>query len=611
MASARFKSLLVCVCLFFSGACFAETTENRGASRSSEPQTSSGTCFFCSLPVPHNKIHLNQICGTDPFKVICENNKTGLQQKAKTNKEIIQAIEAGENKVLKSLGYKNLSDAVAKKLGESGIAIDPKKNLKFKQVLKQDAYWDISQVLKPRPNCQDAGNTFPGHTQVPANEKLNYKRDLEKKLSATREKLSTESEHLTNLRADNLEGYYTELYNLCQSGKSVDYTVISTSSAYRRFRGTCENWNKVEAEFESLSRRPDSLKQRQDIKSFVKKYSYFDRIFDNGNYIGSTSGTDNEIRILEHNLKNETELLRTRCNIMINTENTVAQKKIADLLVKVHTNKIFVDHMFDSLFKPNEVNSFRNTANAARQTVAASVNSMFPLSHGKVAVMNSIKGIQTQLPERADASLYKTTSEGQFLDDKKLNGSRQQMGLVSLFDPSLPDLKDPNAFYVPQLGNYSESISPVGAVFQKNADNPYSVFTILAHEFGHHCDANNADLNGLPLQKDYEKILSCYRKPRSLKMTESQRAEVSADYVSASAIAHQLIQVPENNRANMFIESMKVFCDYAADGSPLYFSHGSHPHPRMRVNAIFAAHPEVRKALGCDRQKGYSYEVCP
>ncbi len=598
--------------LGFNDFSFGETTNNDFQDDEFvEIKNQNKDCYFCSLPKPRNNINLNQICGPDPYKVVCDNYKKtkigGLEAERK-----ISTIEEARKKSLKSMGYDSLTEAVTEALDKKGVRYNLR-NLNFRQALKGKGE-DIWNGLEGGKICSDKlqkHSSYSYNLTPPNQEALDTLREV---LDGLRQTLKEERAILNHLRSNDVESFYNNFTQKCDHHKSsYNYKSMRQHPLYRKFLADCKNLQAMQKEMIELYRSPDetALQKRKD---FIAQYSYVDNLTGGASYRGPLHGLSNEIQILQHNIKSEQNILNQICSSINNPEMTITQKTINDTFVKVQTNKVFVDHIFSELYRDNEIRAFKENVENARRKTLASLPQIFPGSQNLQAVRNSLNQVSINVPSPPSKDLFVKRNGNLFLDqDKLVRGKPENTFLDAFFEPSLTMLKSYNAGYSPSLGKVTSHVSPMGKTFQLNRHNPYTVFSTFCHEFGHHFDANiSTVINGLPLQKEYEKILPCYRKNSSIKMTTSQKGEVSADYIAASVIANELKFLPENERANVYVESMKDLCSFEEDKQLSWGSigGGAHPHPRLRVNGIYSAHPEIRKALGCSPE-GYSYEICP
>lgn len=192
------------------------------------------------------------------------------------------------------------------------------------------------------------------------------------------------------------------------------------------------------------------------------------------------------------------------------------------------------------------------------------------------------------------------------------------------------DLSTVDAFYTPKNYlelqnngknyNISESVNlSIGAMLYA-AIYPNALYFVLAHEIAHKIGPNTSTLNHHNIYDRQQYLMNCLKSKESILMLENQIEESWADWMATESLSRLKITTSKNDLIN---ETVGIFCLIESQASNQFNSYSSintsdHPETILRINGILAAHPSVRKFIGCESQVTQSglnnqslYRYCP
>lgn len=574
-----------------------------------EQNQNSGKCYFCTLPLPNNSVNLDQLCGDDPYKVVCANNKKNEEKTRTTKKDIDSAIAEGEKKALTAMGYNSMESAIADALKSKNIKANTN-SLGMRQALKRGDVSSLNEDINTFPMSEECENKMKTYKQeefdstISNESKITLKNKLNEDLKNIRADIKIYETYQEDVFSLEPQTIYDTIASWCFEYKNQNYEPIKQSDLYRKFREDCNNILKIQSEAIDLYRQKNnSLTSKQKTNEFYYKFKYIDRLGE-VQFVGSSVGINGEIERLIHNIKNEIKRFNFVCHRIAN-DKEIAADLVQETIIKVHTNKIFIDHINTSIFGDSDKYQASIVAEAARKNVLGSIETLFPKSPQKQRMISTLSKIEVQTSHFADEDQFINKNGNLYLDSFKLGTSLRDDYLGQFYDPTLSSLREFNPYYSAGYGAMPTHVCPLGSAFHMAKTNPYSLFTVFSHEFGHHIDAD--DWNGFG--NDHTALLNCLRDPSSIRMQSQQRGEASADYIASVSLLKELNQMPEATRKHVFIESLKFFCDFS-DKDGFVSMEQTHPELKLRVNGIYFANPEIRKLLGCSHDN-YKYKTCP
>jgi hypothetical protein len=593
---------------------------NTPLDRSDDP-----TCFFCSLEEPTRPVHLDRICGPDPYDVVCANKDQDRQLITDIEIQTERIIREVEQLSAQSMGFESVQSLVLDRLNSAGIEINSR-HFSFRQLLRSGETWRFSNntfgenFLISGDRCRETYDNRPRasstiYVQSPTEDEIS---ELRSQLDGIRQMSELHSQTLDRLRQYDLTLYYNEIVSICRRHENNDYRSARSHPAYARFRDDCRDIRSIQQTALNILRRPPSIQKEREVQEFTRRYRYMDllpspHLPSSNSTVYETDPMKRQSNLLTQLIERESRYLNQTCNNISDIEHQVVASIIESALIDIHTHRVFVETLYSRLFPEAALQSFRRTANQARESIIRMLPQIFPNRSDYQNITNYLYQIQISLPLIPEGDLYETRDGHEFLAENKIGHRAHQFSFLDvLFNPELRELRRSNAFYRTQSGVDPQIISPLGAVFRHNQINPATVFYIAAHEFGHAIDPNLSFTNGLGMTQTYEEFDNCFSSGASIAMEPHQRGETFADMVAGFAIADQLQQLPQNLRRAFFVESMKYTCrnDDMHSGS-MNITSGVHPAWSIRLNGIMAANPIMRESMNCRAEDNFNYRICP
>ncbi|OFZ55079.1 MAG: hypothetical protein A2428_02590 [Bdellovibrionales bacterium RIFOXYC1_FULL_54_43] len=193
------------------------------------------------------------------------------------------------------------------------------------------------------------------------------------------------------------------------------------------------------------------------------------------------------------------------------------------------------------------------------------------------------------------------------LDFEKLPLNEMFLGVFQ--DPTLSFFKEMNAFYNPAMKQgvleVEEKVNLLPTLNLLMEKDPYAAMAVLAHEIGHKIGFQVSKMNGYDLTKVYAKLTDCLASQDSINMLNLQADEAISDWIASKVMGRMIMTLPEKERKAAALRVGGFFCLAYGDNFykyPVATKYG-HPESTLRINGIYGANSDIRKALGCTGEK--------
>jgi hypothetical protein len=193
-----------------------------------------------------------------------------------------------------------------------------------------------------------------------------------------------------------------------------------------------------------------------------------------------------------------------------------------------------------------------------------------------------------------------------------------------LADPYFSNGHSPQAFFTTPEAHGASSVGSKPRVTVKPGmieqfrNQPMAMALVMGHELGHALDPRIEQSLGNKVSVEHQRALDCLKanpknsKLKTMGMMDHQQGECFADLVAAEIVAKMVFDkdlsldgVPSSPEARAQ-QALSALCSFR-DDFQLRRPNEQHPPPRLRINAILGAHPQIRVALGCPSEGPYPY----
>ena len=152
----------------------------------------------------------------------------------------------------------------------------------------------------------------------------------------------------------------------------------------------------------------------------------------------------------------------------------------------------------------------------------------------------------------------------------------------------------------------------VGGAYLFTAKSWFNIVFTLGHELGHSidpCEIRQARLS----YPAYDRLTACFLRTGLVKTTKlrtecaenDQLSETFADWIAAKVSAEALKNFSNEFHGPQLVNaaenSVRDLCEQDDPSDPTDLDEDNHPSPRVRIERIYGANPEIRNLLGCEK----------
>lgn len=276
----------------------------------------------------------------------------------------------------------------------------------------------------------------------------------------------------------------------------------------------------------------------------------------------------------------------------------------------INTSKPFVEHINSLYFSPAQKKTYLDVYAQAKNEVRAvykeKLEPKIDNQARKAKIDKYLDNLNLFVPKDASEMPFKKdpTLPYETLDYDQLDPFEEDPYYSGFQDPSLRSITEFNAYHSPFLSygvkEQKQYVYLIPGLAKSFDDEPMSLLETAAHEIGHTFGPMISEMVGHPLEKIYPNFIECFKDPLSIGMKKDQADEAVADWFSAEVIGRLAVQAP--NPLAFLKEGMNMFCTFYRSFKSLRKEavEESHPVDIRRINGIFLANPNIRKALGCE-----------
>jgi len=314
---------------------------------------------------------------------------------------------------------------------------------------------------------------------------------------------------------------------------------------------------------------------------------------------------------LEMDANSAFELARQDCVDLSKTHSAAVKEEYRKFFRRLAGSRPFVEYISDTAYSADNKQSVSAIFKKAHAGVTYFVTKELGRMRGlkwtrKLSRMKrELKRLSLTWNQKPPARYYKASGT-LGIETLDFDAVPEHDGFANSFqDHALTHFRNINAYYAPmtQTGAFrqNETVSIMPVLFPMAAKNPYALLMIMAHEIGHKFGLRTSGMNGYDLSGHYGKLVSCLMGAGSIRINNKQADEAIADWIAAKVVGSVLMSLPAGERKNAALKLSGFFCETEGSGFLQYspFLKASHPDAVLRVNGIFGANSDVRRALGC------------
>jgi hypothetical protein len=530
-------------------------------------------------------------------------------EEKKRNEELnLKIIEEGQNRTVKAMGFKDLDDAITKKI----IA----NNFPLQQPIDPAVLSDLKKA-KISPSL---GNMFTPVNECNANLEKNQKILFSMKNAASikqkyQELTAKYKDVAIPLYAKDIQNYFNaDILPRCNLLKNSPEKYGPEKNP--EIKKVCDRLPEIRRILPELRRSEKSREYQQKAENFVREF-WTPLIQETA----PTQAAANDKMEKERNeINNYLTASHLACDRVKSLYAYEVSKMTRAFLIEVNTSKPTVDYLTEQFFsQPNQARANEQLGDVKAE-IQDIVKKLTPSQEKRNAISANFDDIQLRWMGKPEAKYYKPgTKDVPLLDLSNDSPGPVRGEMDSIFqafaDPGLNYFKELNANYKPEIeiGVYkrSERVDMMPATLMNMQRNPQGFLSLLAHEVGHKIDPNQGMVNGYNLNPEYAKLRECFSSDKSIRMSGNQAGETMADYISAEVLARQLQRVSPEKRAGLLVDAMSTYClwDASEEENNSSNSSGDHPDSALRVSGIFGANPNLRKTIGCEGAPA-KYQLC-
>lgn len=562
----------------------------------------------------------DQMC-EDLFAVACTDSKGKnkfVDEEKKREEEAKKIIQEAQDSGARSMGYKDLEDGIKSRLKEKGLSlvepIEPAsgKEKSLRERLTSLEFEDVDKLFEVPSQCSKLIQEFE-------KAKLNHKSNPEK-LNSWAEKLSAKSKTTHDLNvsklASNLSVFVSNyLGGLCRKLDSDPKSFRPEHN--QRMIQLCQKMPSLRRESVQLYRKEGSSGYKEEAEKFVRENMPESLIRTNGDEKNKSKKAPNPRLDKVHA---EFSKLEDTCHFSKNVFQLDATNVVQEFMTEVNTSKPTIEILHGKYFNESNWKKASQMFNSVRDDMKDIAKQITSSKEKQDKIIEEFAAMEMKWLERPEDFHFKKGPKGALiLDEEKIESSNRKFAMENPYskfaDPELSYFQDLNANYLvaQKVGEKinKERIEMMPAYLMKLEKSPWRFLSVLAHEFGHKIDPNIAATNGHDLKNEYKETLACFSDPKSIRMSKDQQGETISDAISAEYLARQLVKMTPDQRRRTLIQAAEPYCFYDANGEKEHSIHckGNHPENSLRVSGIIGANPNVRKAIGCEKESS-QFKTC-
>ncbi len=328
----------------------------------------------------------------------------------------------------------------------------------------------------------------------------------------------------------------------------------------------------------------------------------------------------------------DTDSRSNTCSFASHLQSKSIERVQNDLNVEINTSQTFVTGVMDHYYSPRNVDRAQRTFSSINNDFKELMREIAPNSQGLNSLESTVSNTEFVIPRRPVESDYFVNSNGvKVLKEnfKEIIPANNMIGSVysnfsNFFDPRSSFFQGYNGIYrgnlvIDSSGGLVNSGPTIFlypsylSIMDANLETSYSV---LSHEVGHSISPLNANHQGYGgLLSKFQPLFDCYSEGESIAMTEAQKNEVIADYISSELMNKRLSRIPNRRkRRELLLKSVQNLCNYELE----HEMHGllgsdAYPDNFHRCSGIYGANANLRETIGCEgrstRYKNCSLEI--
>lgn len=570
--------------------------------------SSDTSCLACHFQVPKefSKLGDANIC-EDLFQAACfdENGKSKYADRGEDPaKELREHIKEAQNKTAKSLGFKDIDEAIRARLKDEG--------LELAETNGSGSSPGANRVYATEQECNKEWQEFQGAQNSHISD-VNELKKIEKRFDAFIEKYG---ERMVALYAKDIPNFVAnEIGYKCRSFTSDPETYKADDNP--EVAKICGNMAQLRRRAVELFRLEGSPEYKERAERFVREYklpglnpSYMTRPATPSE---SEPSEADQIRNRIAQKRNEAVSICGRLSILAQV---TGKNVVNEFLGEVNRAKTTVDGLLDAVYNEKNKARIHRIFEELKGNVQEVVKQLVKDPEKRARILDEYDKMKIDWHEKPPVSAYRKSDRGLLVLTEEFIGDPTEKLAPIFSDPSLSHFATVNAFYSPNtvVGGSKieeERVITLPAFIYLVNKNAFNVLATIAHELAHKIDPLRSKLNKHDISESFRDLLSCYADPKSIRMAKGQEGEVVADAISAEILAHHLAKLPIEQRRQALAASVADLCYYEFEAEQNYviYSKGAHPHPSFRVGGIYGANPSVRKAIGCEGESP-KYKSC-
>lgn len=566
--------------------------------------SSAGTardCLMCQWPsVPEMAKEGPDNACEDLFGAACL-KPNGERKYSRVEEDILQPeaksmIEGARAEALKAMGYNSVDNAVTGELRRAGIELEPAtSNTNTNSNPPGDSFSVNGRNFTLAKKCFD--DFYAMQRQLPKGDSEDI---LAQRVQAYLEYEKKKKESLAKIYALDIPNYMSKVDRECEYFKqNNDKFPLANNSSTVAF---CSQILQIQREAVDLFRQKGSAQYATLAEQFVKKYTI--PMFED------VPPKPNE-NISAYLRRKEAKLLTPNCGDVYAAMSLGTSAVLGDLNEKLMRSQPAVDHILRTAYSPERQRTLETMTASVRAHAQTLARNYGPNSTTQEKMASDFVNLEVWWPRSFSNDDYiKDPQTGLMV----LNPDKLDMTEEGIFlDPTMGHFKSFNAYNSPEVHieevRVANQVNMQPYMLQLMQKNPFHVYAILAHEFGHNFDPNRVQMAGYQgMGAQYSNLMACYKDSRSINMQRGQEGEVFSDYVAAEMIASEVNKVPPAMRRRTVMNALSGFCMMESlSGNDIQF--GEHPITMLRIAGVMGGNPSLRKMLGCSADSS-KYKTC-